>query len=598
MQKILHSYKLRLTNLNQGNRALRLQRLSARRDIDWKDLGFLNGVSAEDILHRLIAGRDIPLIQRLDPRHAATNQADRRLNRIYRTAENLLEEAGSYDLFVGYPFVEGAFLDGTKVRSPLLLFPVRLIRDLESRPRWKLEVLDDEPVSFNRTLFLAYERYQQQRLRESFWETEVAPDKQWKDWIQALYQLIKGFDLDINFTSRLFEPELQAFPDLLKGTMESWAPGVLTCRAQAVLGLFPQSDSALMQDYEALESDPVAFGLQDLLLSSTEPAAPPAQRYIKEEERFFVTRVDQTQEAALLQVKQGHSIVLHGPPGTGKSQVIVNIIADAMAHGKRVLLVSQKRAALDVVYQRLQALGLGRFAVLVHDHRHDRRQMYNRIRRQIEDIEAFQVELKDLDLTRKDHAFKVLSRQLDQTGRQFDALHEALAQPLKYGLSAHELYLRSNPQMGRIPLDRLPRELTQSSLEDWLEKVESVADYGEFFDPEHPWYQRLSLAQFDYDKSAALKQIVAGLKQQVANLNQRFRQLSEIFSTRILEIPLNEERIAAFKSIDKGVQDHGLREAIGYIQGDSSKPDFLDLSLKEWEAALAKLDKRTLLDDG
>ena len=68
MHKILHSYQLRLTNLSQGNRSLKLGRLSRRRDMDWKDLDFLEKESAEDLLGKIIAGKDIRLINRLDPR--------------------------------------------------------------------------------------------------------------------------------------------------------------------------------------------------------------------------------------------------------------------------------------------------------------------------------------------------------------------------------------------------------------------------------------------------------------------------------------------------------------------------------------------------
>ena len=64
--------------------------------------------------------------------------------------------------------------------------------------------------------------------------------------------------------------------------------------------------------------------------------------------------MDASQEAALRAVKAGQSLVVQGPPGTGKSQLIANLMADAAAAGKRVLLVCQKRAALDVVQERLQ----------------------------------------------------------------------------------------------------------------------------------------------------------------------------------------------------------------------------------------------------
>jgi hypothetical protein len=70
---------------------------------------------------------------------------------------------------------------------------------------------------------------------------------------------------------------------------------------------------------------------------------------------------DSSQLEALSHGVSGNSVVMHGPPGTGKSQTISNLIADSLARNKKVLFVSAKMAALNVVYQRLAEKGLGRF---------------------------------------------------------------------------------------------------------------------------------------------------------------------------------------------------------------------------------------------
>jgi len=232
------------------------------------------------------------------------------------------------------------------------------------------------------------------RLPASFWEEEVEPQSDWTAWLDALYQQLKPYELALNFNPRLFDGELQPFPDYTKAELDRWRKGVLTFRSQAVLGLFPQSDSALLQDYQLLNEQPEAFPLAAYFDETAAEAAPPPARpaYVREEDRYFATPVDQSQEEALLKVKAGRSLVVYGPPGTGKSQVIVNLIADAMAHGKKVLLVSQKRAALDVVYKRLKALGLARFSVLLHDYRQDRSAIFQQIRQLIDDLDRFQQE--------------------------------------------------------------------------------------------------------------------------------------------------------------------------------------------------------------
>jgi very-short-patch-repair endonuclease len=82
-----------------------------------------------------------------------------------------------------------------------------------------------------------------------------------------------------------------------------------------------------------------------------------------------VLDADSTQYAALMTAARGQSLVVIGPPGSGKSQTITNLIAAAMAEGKRVLFVAQKLAALQVVQHRLQEVGLAPFCLSLHsDH--------------------------------------------------------------------------------------------------------------------------------------------------------------------------------------------------------------------------------------
>ena len=603
MRQIIHTYKLRLTNLSQGNRSLKLGKLSSRRDIDLKDLGFLEKDSPEEILQKIIAGKDIRLISRLDPRFEPTNIADRRLNRIYRTVNTIFEETGTYDLFIGYPFVEGKFIDGTIARCPVLLFPVRLLRNLQSRPRWKLEIIKDEPISFNKTFFLAYEQYQQIRLPAEFWEEEIEPSSDWMSWVNLLFQKIKSYELELNFNARLFDLELASFNDYLSASMNTFKNGVLTFQPNAILGIFPQSDSALLQDYQQIEQASEKFDLEDLFGNRVEESKDDTETqnlpaYIKEENRFFVTPVDQSQEEALLRIKQGQSLVIHGPPGTGKSQVIVNIIADAMAHGKKVLIVSQKRAALDVVYKRLSALGLGRFSVLVHDYRHDRTSIYRKIKKQIDDIDLFKKEVNDLNITKWEHDYKILSRQLDQLNRQFEELHEGLTQHQELGISVHELYLKCNPEAEIYPIQEIAVKLRLDQLQLLLEKLAVVLDYADIFAEQYPWKQRLSFRHYGYEEKQSIQKLLDELPSQIDSLHTSYTHLSAQLSTRILDIPLNQKRIDAFKQMDFAVNDHSTREDLEAIHREKwTSKEVYDI-IGKFEASLEQIEQLNLFKDG
>ncbi len=88
---------------------------------------------------------------------------------------------------------------------------------------------------------------------------------------------------------------------------------------------------------------------------------------------------DSSQFSAVSLSAAGASFVLHGPPGTGKSQTITNIIANALADGKRVLFVAEKKAALDVVKKRLDAIGIGEFCLELHSNKANKADVLKRI---------------------------------------------------------------------------------------------------------------------------------------------------------------------------------------------------------------------------
>lgn len=99
----------------------------------------------------------------------------------------------------------------------------------------------------------------------------------------------------------------------------------------------------------------------------SDPAAEPKRVDLDALNNAVPVAADSSQLEAVAEAEAGRTFVLEGPPGTGKSQTITNLLAHALAQGKRVLFVAEKRAALDVVKDRLDAVGLGPFALDLHD---------------------------------------------------------------------------------------------------------------------------------------------------------------------------------------------------------------------------------------
>ena len=83
----------------------------------------------------------------------------------------------------------------------------------------------------------------------------------------------------------------------------------------------------------------------------------------------LVCDADSSQHSALIDATRGKNLVIEGPPGTGKSQTITNLIAASIGNGKRVLFVAEKMAALEVVKRRFDNCGLGDFCLELHSHK-------------------------------------------------------------------------------------------------------------------------------------------------------------------------------------------------------------------------------------
>ena len=115
--------------------------------------------------------------------------------------------------------------------------------------------------------------------------------------------------------------------------------------------------------------------------------------------------------SALIDAIHGKNLVIEGPPGSGKSQTITNLIAAALLNGKKVLFVAEKMAALEVVKRRLDRAGLGEFCLELHSHKTHKRKV-------LEDIEARMMRQATMPTTEEIDAqitrYEELKRQLNE----------------------------------------------------------------------------------------------------------------------------------------------------------------------------------------
>lgn len=565
MHKILQSYLRRLTNLSSNNRSLYLPRLVAHQFIDLHDFDFLNNFSSFKIIEWLIAdgthnldgiaNHTMPVCSVVDSRDGENNKVSQKVKKLSRIEHFIYEEQGSKDMYIGWPFVRGKFNDGTLVRCPLMFFPVHL--EIEQTKaygqQWVLKIRKEVSVVLNKSFLLAYAYYNQQPFQEALSEQNFDDfDTDSRIFRTSLYQLFKESPVQLNFNQELFVDRLQVFQEFTKADLQqSEKNGVLKLYPEAVLGIFPQAGSYLVPDYLQLmeysqlpdiegffekkaSSEKLVFtALQSIDNSLTDQKNLQYLDYasrVKEEQVFTPFAMDAHQEKALRLVKRGNSIVVQGPPGTGKSQLITNLIADYIAHGKRVLLVSQKKAALDVVYDRLKQKELHPFVALVHDFKNDRKAIVEQIGKQIDALYEYQVKNNNLDTIYLERNFLKYSRQIEQICEELDEFKFALFDESEAGVSVKELYLTSDINASSLNVKQEYQFFKIPDIQPFVDKLKRFTKYALQFDKEsYLLSSRKSFNGYTVQDLKEMKRILA----EIPAFKQKIQQeVSQIFQDK------------------------------------------------------------------
>lgn len=538
MRQILQSYLRRLTNLSGNNRSLLLMRLISDQFIDLHHFDFLNNKPSFSIIEELIGRKSsIVLCPAMDVREEWSNKVSQQLKKLQRTEKFIYDERGSKDLYVGWPFVRGRFADGTLVRCPLLFFPVDLT--LENN-NWHLSLRPDVSLSLNKSFLLAYGYYNNMKLEEDLLEYNLDKlDKDSRIFRTALYQLFKSSPVEINFNQENFIDKLVSFENFKKADFElEQKAGELKLFPESVLGIFPQAGSYLVPDYLNLIENGQVQDIEAFFHNRSvsedkhsEENRPDAFQYlakVKEEQTFTPFKMDAFQENAIKAVKRGNSLVIQGPPGTGKSQLICNLMADFIARGKRVLVVCQKKAALDVVYKRLREMEAADFVALVHDFKNDRKSIYQQIDKQIGRIPDYKQKNNSLNAIHLERQFLQASRRIDQLTEELDEFRQALFDTEECGLSVKELYLSSDIDAKAINIKQEYRRFPFSEVDEFLRKLNRYTTYAQRILQEgHPWRERRSFKDYGTEEYKHLKKLIADVPLYQQDIAKRTEEIIE-----------------------------------------------------------------------
>ncbi|MBX9770487.1 MAG: DUF4011 domain-containing protein, partial [Candidatus Obscuribacterales bacterium] len=319
------------------------------------------------------------------------------LRNLYRRSKADFEERGVRILYLAFGILQWQEAQETEYsESPLLLVPVQITQASVNDP-YMLKFAGEEIVT-NPALEV--------KLKTDFSIQLPVPPDDWEE--SSLIQYLSDIEDVVS------QKEWQV-------RHESW------------LGLFSFHKLVMYQDLhshgELIAGNEIVSALSGNSLSLSKdileamPAPEQLDQIISPETSYLVVDADSSQLACIEAVKRGTSLVLQGPPGTGKSQTITNLIAEAIAIGKTVLFVSEKMAALEVVYKRLQKAHLGHFCLELHSHKANKREV-------VEELYNCYLESLQPRTFMTSEELQRLVKRRDQLNDYARALHQ-LREPLK-----------------------------------------------------------------------------------------------------------------------------------------------------------------------
>lgn len=286
----------------------------------------------------------------------------RRLLYTYRLANSAIEETGVNTLFLALGVLRWYESDSSQQErfAPLVLVPVRLERT-GVRERFSVRHTGDD-LGVNLSLLV--------KVQEDFALTLPGQDS-----------LETDDSRDINASRYIAQ---------VAGAIEQSAPDRWTVDPDYItLGFFSFSKLLMYLDlgHPAVEQNQIIdslFGDGFREPSSAIPDDAHLDSHLNPQSTYHVLDADSSQSLAIHDATLGRNLVIQGPPGTGKSQTITNIISESIARGKRVLFVSEKMAALEVVKRRVDSIGLGDACLELHSHKTNKRQTLEELKRTLE----------------------------------------------------------------------------------------------------------------------------------------------------------------------------------------------------------------------
>lgn len=431
---------------------------------------------------------------------------------LYRAAKVALEENGANTLYLALGMLRWfESTRSTKARyAPIILIPIEMIRKSAAQG-YVIRLRDDEP-QMNITLL--------EKMKQDFGIIVKGVD--------PLPEDEHGIDIRKVLTI------------LRKAVMEQPRWDVLET---ASIGIFSFSQFVMWNDIrnrtdDLMRNKVVRSLMEGKLCWDAQPLE--IGERVNENDVLLPMPADASQLYAIQAACNGESFVLHGPPGTGKSQTITSLIANALAKGQSVLFVAEKMAALEVVQKRLESIGVGPFCLELHSNKSNKKEVLEQLR-------------KATEVTKMQTAeeYAVRADQLAAMRAELDSYAQQLHKVLPCGSNLYAL-INEYEQVKNAPdiaaFDRpFIRNLTKINLDQQgliIERLITAAQ--EIGHPHNHPLRDISCTQYTQNLRSRLLETVEAYLKQLKSTSAHIAQLIEIWGK---QQPTNYEELQQLSNV-------------------------------------------------
>ena len=449
-------------------------------------------------------------------------EMEARLNKLRLTAETAIEETGANILYLVLGFLEWyeSKSSDAKRLAPLFLIPVQIEK---SKLNKKTHTYDFTLSYTGETVLPNLSFMEKMRLEFGFDLPELEDDQSPEDYFAMLSPILTTKDprWTIHRHTTLGLANFSKLLMYLDLSPDRWPEDAALSENELISKVIEGNMGEVHESTLSFEKE---YAIDDL--PNVHDNYP------------IIQDCDSSQHSALVDALKGKNMIIEGPPGTGKSQTITNIICAAMAQGKKVLFVAEKLAALEVVKRRLDEHMLGDFCLELHSHNTQKGRVLNDLKQRLQKKGSYRYVSEIRDEIKR---YESLKEKLKHYAEQINTVYK------QTGLTFHDIFIGAGAFENRINENVLPIDLMPESGQQYTaEKLAQVKDRAEIYvkafnktkahlPPEktleqHPFYSFTSTTIQPYEQEE-IKTLLKDIAQRVKNVQALSYHIEDALKT-------------------------------------------------------------------